>query len=228
MKILKYIAVLATAMLACATYAADDSSVDPMKVTVNNENGALTVNISFDVKDPTVSCSDALKEVLTKALASVGAESLNGKAISSAMMAIKSALADKNAPAKGSIVVAFQIMNKVQGADNIAQVKTSVSVAGESYVANTETRYNPETQVARTEGNVTVKGQDGKEVSMPVILSVDANDVVKGSVGDTAVVDSVSGQVVPNTLVVPTSLQESATQGTNNLPDNTIVTSAEN
>lgn len=87
MKILKYIAILAATMLACGSYAADASSNEPVQVVVNNENGLLSVSVKLNVTDPTASCDEVIKEALKKALASVGADSLNGKAISAAMIA---------------------------------------------------------------------------------------------------------------------------------------------
>ena len=143
MKILKYVAVLASAMLVSLTYAADAQSNDPVKVSVKNDNGAVSVSISVDVKNPTVSCEEALKDVLKKALAAVGADSLNGKAISAAMVAINAALADRNAPALGPVEVSFVVKNKVEELVNVAEVAANVTIAGEKYQANTETRYNP-------------------------------------------------------------------------------------
>ena len=148
MKILKYVAVLASAMLVSLTYAADAQSNDPVKVSVKNDNGAVSVSISVDVKNPTVSCEEALKDVLKKALAAVGADSLNGKAIRAAMVAINAALADRNAPALGPVEVSFVVKNKVEELVNVAEVAANVAIAGEKYQANTETRYNPATQLS--------------------------------------------------------------------------------
>ena len=221
MKILKYVAVLASAMLVSLTYAADAQSNDPVKVSVKNDNGAVSVSISVDVKNPTVSCEEALKDVLKKALAAVGADSLNGKAISAAMAAINAALADRNAPALGPVEVSFVVKNKVEELVNVAEVAANVAIAGEKYQANTETRYNPATQTADTVGNVSAQGQNGTATTMPVIFAVDANGTVKGSVGNTQLVDSSSN--AQNPLTTPP-----ATDVNDVLPDNTIVTSASN
>lgn len=221
MKILKYVAVLASAMLVSLTYAADAQSNDPVKVSVKNDNGAVSVSISVDVKNPTVSCEEALKDVLKKALAAVGADTLNGKAISAAMVAINAALADKNAPALGPVEVSFVVKNKVEELVNVAEVAANVAIAGEKYQANTETRYNPATQTSDTVGNVTAQGENGATTSMPVIIAVDANGVAKGSVGNTQLVDSSSN--AQNPLTTPP-----ATDVNDVLPDNTIVTSASN
>lgn len=228
MKILKYIAILAATMLACGSYAADASSNEPVQVVVNNENGLLSVSVKLNVTDPTASCDEVIKEALKKALASVGADSLNGKAISAAMIAIKSAVKDANAPALGIVSVSFQIKNKVEGAENIAQVRTEVLIAGESYLSNTETRFNPETQVASTTGNVDVRGQSGTVSAAPVILAVAADGSVTGNVGGVSVADSVVDKSAQAALTTPTSVQESAAQGTNSVPDNTIVSSGQN
>ena len=56
---------------------------------------------------------------------------------------------------------------------------------------------------------------------MPVIFAVDANGTVKGSVGNTQLVDSSSN--AQNPLTTPP-----ATDVNDVLPDNTIVTSASN
>ena len=221
MKILKYVAVLASAMLVSLTYAADAQSNDPVKVSVKNDNGAVSVSISVDVKNPTVSCEEALKDVLKKALAAVGADTLNGKAISAAMVAINAALADKNAPALGPVEVSFVVKNKVEELVNVAEVAANVAIAGEKYQVNTETRYNPATQTSDTVCNVTAQGENGATTSMPVIFAVDSNGTVKGSVGNTQLVDSSSN--AQNPLTTPP-----ATDVNDVLPDNTIVTSASN
>ena len=219
MKILKYVAVLASAMLVSLTYAADAQSNDPVKVSVKNDNGAVSVSISVDVKNPTISCEEALKDVLKKALAAVGADTLNGKAISAAMLAVNAALADRNAPALGPVEVSFVVKNKVEATVNVAEVAANVAIAGEKYQVNTETRYNPSTQLSETVGNVSAQGQNGVSTSKPVILAVDADGNAKGSVGDTQLSAS-NGQ---NPLTTPP-----ATDVNDVLPDNTIVTSASN
>lgn len=219
MKILKYVAVLASALLVSLTYAADAQSNDPVKVSVKNDNGAVSVSISVDVKNPTVSCEEALKDVLKKALAAVGADSLNGKAISAAMLAINAALADRNAPALGPVEVSFVVKNKVEAQVNVAEVAANVAIAGEKYQANTETRYNPATQTADTVGNVSAQGQNGVASTMPVLFAVDADGNVKGSVGNTQL--SASNEQSPLTTPPATDVNDV-------LPDNTIVTSASN
>lgn len=219
MKILKYVAVLASALLVSLTYAADAQSNDPVKVSVKNDNGAVSVSISVDVKNPTVSCEEALKDVLKKALAAVGADSLNGKAISAAMLAINAALADRNAPALGPVEVSFVVKNKVEAQVNVAEVAANVAIAGEKYQANTETRYNPATQTADTVGNVSAQGQNGVATTMPVLFAVDADGNVKGSVGNTQL--SASNEQSPLTTPPATDVNDV-------LPDNTIVTSASN
>lgn len=219
MKILKYVAVLASALLVSLTYAADAQSNDPVKVSVKNDNGAVSVSIFVDVKNPTVSCEEALKDVLKKALAAVGADSLNGKAISAAMLAINAALADRNAPALGPVEVSFVVKNKVEAQVNVAEVAANVAIAGEKYQANTETRYNPATQTADTVGNVSAQGQNGVASTMPVLFAVDADGNVKGSVGNTQL--SASNEQSPLTTPPATDVNDV-------LPDNTIVTSASN
>ena len=170
MKVLKYIAVLAATLLACSTYAAGEAA--PVNVVVNNDNGVLHVSVTLNVTNPTETSEEAVKAALKAALNSVGADTLNGRAISAAMIAIKSALADPNASALGSVSVSFAISNKVDGADNVANVKTIATIAGDVYEANTETRFNPETQVASTQGNVSSKAS---AAAKPVIMTVDAN-----------------------------------------------------
>lgn len=219
MKILKYVAVLASALLVSLTYAADAQSNDPVKVSVKNDNGAVSVSISVDVKNSTVSCEEALKDALKKALAAVGADSLNGKAISAAMLAINAALADRNAPALGPVEVSFVVKNKVEAQVNVAEVAANVAIAGEKYQANTETRYNPATQTADTVGNVSAQGQNGVASTMPVLFAVDADGNVKGSVGNTQL--SASNEQSPLTTPPATDVNDV-------LPDNTIVTSASN
>lgn len=221
MKILKYVAVLASAMLVSLAYAADAQSNEPVKVTIQNADGVLEIFISVDVKNPTLSCEEVLKDALKKALAEIGADSLNGKAVNAAMVAVNASLADRNASALGAVEVAFAIKNKVEAIVNIAEVATSISIAGEKYQANTETRYNPATQTAETVGNVSVQGQSGMTTAMPVTFAVDANGTVKGSVGNTQLVDSSSN--AQNPLTTPP-----ATDVNDVLPDNTIVTSASN
>ena len=140
------------------------------------------------------------------------------------MIAIKSALADPNASALGSVSVSFAISNKVDGADNVAAVKTVATVAGDTYEANTETRFNPETQVASTQGNVSSKAS---AAAKPVIMTVDANGKATGSVGNATVADTTVDTAAKEALLTPTSVQEAETS-TTIVPDNTIVASGTN
>ncbi len=222
MKVLKYIAVLAATLLACSTYAAGEAA--PVNVVVNNDNGVLHVSVALNVTNPTETSEEAVKAALKAALNSVGADTLNGRAISAAMIAIKSALADPNASALGSVSVSFAISNKVDGADNVANVKTIATIAGDAYEANTETRFNPETQVASTQGNVSSKAS---AAAKPVIMTVDANGKVTGSVGNATVADTTVDTAAKEALLTPTSVQEAETS-TTVVPDNTIVASGTN
>lgn len=222
MKVLKYIAVLAATLLACSTYAAGEAA--PVNVVVNNDNGVLHVSVALNVTNPTETSEEAVKAALKAALNSVGADTLNGRAISAAMIAIKSALADANASALGSVTVSFAISNKVDGADNVATVKTVATVAGDTYEANTETRFNPETQVASTQGNVSSKAA---AAAQPVIMTVDANGKATGSVGNATVADTTVDTAAKEALLTPSSAQEAET-ATSVVPDNTIVASGTN
>ena len=222
MKVLKYIAVLAATLLACSTYAAGESA--PVNVVVNNDNGVLNVSVALNVTNPTETSEEAVKAALKAALNSVGADTLNGRAISAAMIAIKSALADANASALGSVNVNFAISNKVDGADNVAAVKTVATVAGDTYEANTETRFNPETQVASTQGNVSSKAA---AAAQPVVMTVDANGKVTGSVGNATVADTTVDTAAKDALLTPSSVQAAET-ATTVVPDNTIVASGTN
>lgn len=222
MKVLKYIAVLAATLLACSTYAAGEAA--PVNVVVNNDNGVLNVSVSHSVTNPTETSEEALKAALKAALNSVGADTLNGRAISAAMIALKSALADANASALGAVNVSFVITNKVAGAENVAVVKTIATVAGDSYEASTETRFNPESQVVSTQGNVTSKAG---AAAQPVVMTVDANGKVTGSVGNASVADTTVDTAAKEALLTPSSVQEAATP-TTVVPDNTIVASGTN
>ena len=226
MKILKYIAVIAASILACSTYAADNASGNaPISVQMSNEKGTIVMNITINPTDK-ISSEEALRQVLLAALSHMDPNSVNGRAVSASMLAIKAVLTDSYEPVATPIKVAVSISNAVVNDSNVANVKTTVEVNGAKYEANTETSFNTETQVAQTNGNVS-SSVDGKTTSAPVSVSINSNGELVGSIGNAGVTATAPTTVAPTPVVTPTSVQEAeANAGNETVPDSTIVSSA--
>ena len=225
MKMLKYIAVIAASILACSTYAADNASGNaPVSVQVSNEKGTLVMNVTINPTDK-INSEEAIRQALLAALSHTDPNAINGRAISATMLAINAALANKYEPISTPIVVTISVKNAVDNTANIATVAATVTMNGDKYEANTETSFNPETEVANTTGNVT-STVEGKTASAPVAVSINAKGELVGSLGNAGITASAPTTVVPTANVTPTSVQE-ATAGTSTaVPDATIVTSA--
>jgi hypothetical protein len=151
--------------------------------------------------------------------------SVNGRAISASMLAIKASLGDAYEPVTTQIKVAVTIANAVVDNNNVATVKATVQMNGATYEANTETTLNPETQVAQTSGNVS-SNVEGKSSSAPVAVAIDSKGELVGSIGNAGVTAQAPTTVAPTPVVTPTSVQEAEASAGNTTPDNTIVSSA--
>ena len=226
MKILKYIAVIAASILACSTYAADNASAKaPVQVQVGTEKGNIVMNITINPTDK-ISSEEALRQALLAALSHTDPNSVNGRAISASMLAIKASLGDGYEPVTTQIKVFVTIANAVVDNNNVATVKATVQMNGATYEANTETTLNPETQVAQTSGNVS-SNVDGKSSSAPVAVAIDSKGELVGSIGNAGVTAQAPTTVAPTPVVTPTSVQEAeANAGNETTPDNTVVSSA--
>ena len=226
MKILKYIAVIAASILACSTYAADNASAKaPVQVQVGTEKGNIVMNITLNPTDK-INSEEALRQALLAALSHTDPNSVNGRAISASMLAIKASLGDAYEPITTQIMVVVTIANAVVDNNNVATVKATVQMNGATYEANTETTLNPETQVAQTSGNVS-SNVDGKSSSAPVAVAIDSKGELVGSIGNAGVTAQAPTTVAPTPVVTPTSVQEAeANAGNETTPDNTVVSSA--
>ena len=222
---LKYIAVIAASILACSTYAADNASGNaPVSVQVSNEKGTLVMNVTINPTSK-INSEEALRQALLAALSHTDPNAVNGRAISATMLAISAALADKNEPISTPIVVTVSVKNAVDNASNIATVAATVTMNGDKYEANTETSFNPETEVAQTKGNVT-STVEGKTASAPVAVAIDAKGELVGSLGNAGITAAAPTTVAPTANVTPTSAQEAAAGTATALPDSTIISSA--
>lgn len=226
MKILKYIAVIAASILACSTYAADNASGNaPISVQMGNEKGNIVMNITVNPTNK-ISSEEALRQALLAALSHTDPNSVNGRAISASMLAIKAALGNGYEPISEPVVIKVTVSSAVANDSNVANVKTSVEINGAKYEASTETSFNPETEVAQTNGNVT-STVDGKTASLPVAVAINAKGELVGSVGNVGVTASAPTTVAPVPTVTPTSVQEAESNaGNETTPDNTVVSSA--
>lgn len=224
MKILKYIAVIAASILACSTYAADNASGNaPIAVSVSNEKGNIVMNITINPTDK-INSEEALRQALLAALSHTDPNSVNGRAISASMLAIKAALTDAYEPVTTQIKVFVTVSNAVDNANSVANVKTTVEFGGQKYEATTETSYNPETEVATTTGNVT-SSEGGKAETLPVSVSINAKGDLVGSIGNAGVTASAPTTVAPAPVVTPSSVQTAESNNVT-LPDSTVVTSS--
>jgi len=233
MKILKYIAVLAASLLAGAVYAADNPNANgPISVQVTTEDGAIVLTITVNPEDG-LSTEDAIKKAIQAALSKVAPNSLNGKAIASAVAAVKAVIEGKSEQMSTQLKVMVNCSNNTNLNENIAVVKTVVEVNGAKYESNTETTYNPETEVAQTTGNVTTTSAAGVTTqSSAISVSVNSNGDLVGSVGNAGVTDNVSAAAATtatgSSITTPTSEQAAQEGSTDVVPDNTIVTSESN
>lgn len=226
MKILKYIAVITASILACSTYAADNASAKaPVQVQVGTEKGNIVMNITLNPTDK-INSEEALRQILLAALSHTDPNSVNGRAISASMLAIKASLGDAYEPITTQIMVVVTIANAVVDNNNVATVKATVQMNGATYEANTETTLNPETQVAQTNGNVS-SNVDGKSSSASVTVAIDSKGELVGSIGNAGVTAQAPTTVAPTPVVTPTSVQEAESNaGNETTPDNTVVSSA--
>lgn len=227
MKLLKYIAILASAFAMNAAFAAD-----PV-VTSSLDNGVLTINVKMDVEAnsnlPTT-LTDALKKSLESTLASLKAAN-NGsytKALSAAMSAIKRVLKNPSDPVSGVVTLDVQLNLVNENSLDVVTAKTKIAVGGESYEADTKTTVNPKTGSAVTEGKVvsTVAGQE--PVSSDVNLKSSPLGVITGNVGDNFVSDLDAAASVRAENTMPASVRDAQDGASSEdvVPDNTLITSA--
>ncbi len=197
-------------------------SPDGFSVVASMKDGILSLTVKGKAAAG-VTMEDAIKQALKAALMATGEKSYNGHAVESAMNAIMSALADKNAPATGP--VDLHIVLKPNADTLVIETKAVMSMAGEKFEATTKTEFADDGKSSKTEGNIVTTDALGNKKSTGAVVAIADGKVAVNNQAPTQTVAAESSANVVNSEAVSNDVGGGASaNGENLMPDNTIVT----
>ncbi len=198
-------------------------------VSASVNDGVITLSISGKA-GALDSASDSLKKAVAAALRQAGVRSNIAKALEATMANIKAYISDPNAPAKGDVTINVVLEPKLD--TNEIVTKAEVSVAGEKFTANTNSKFADDGSVSTT-GSVSKVAENGTSQDFSVNTEISANGdiTVKDAAGNTVAISRTEAAQGASNLVSSSLVPNEVGGGASNnevIPDNTVVTSANN
>ena len=236
MNILKYALILAAASISGVAFAQTAAiaqqqaqPTDGLKVATSVNDGVVTITMEGNVASAMESSEDTFKKMLAEAIKASGTNTNISKAVEAAMYAIKSNLADLNAPVQGPIALTAIVKPNLENAS--MQVDVEMAMGGERFKASTNSVFGPDGSISTT-ANVSKTDTAGQTTTTGTVVTTTANGKISVEGGTQQIVAESSTATAASQNITSSNAVENAVGGGSSdsgspsdvVPDNSVVT----